>query len=1021
MASCVFNVSLRPTAVLRNLLPVPLVCESGRGQEEIVAPGGHLHLASVEPGTSAIVLRLDNYLEKVWSCKHDVQAQPPELGVWSFDSYDSSARMTLDLGMHTIMLHDTLYLSLYAPFWMINKTGLSLSYRQSEDSTNVLYHPPNFEGPVLFSFRPKAFFGKKKACVKIEDSDWSNKFSLDVAGSSGSISCKANKQQYQIGVSIQLAHSNLTKLVTFTPYYLLVNHAPYDIECQEGDRPADPWTLVESGECSSLWPQGVGNRDHTLRLRVRGTTEMTPPFSFNQNHATLLKLHNKFGGISVDVQVSEGAIYINMSAYQTGLAPALIINHTNCTVEFWEKSSDPSIKKLAPMEQALYTWENPSGARLLIWNTLSANSKKEETADMLRKDGLGRLWLPSGQKDVYWVSFLDGMQRVLLFTASPEVARDAQAAADLEPVETEVALSSGVIWEWKKPNKNKWEALSSVDCALLEEAYMKGHSNAILSDGATADLELLQVLKRQLRRTYHPGVWLSLRSSKHQQQLHFKLHTLQIDCPRPYVEISVVKRLLEHSTVQQFRYLRVLVQEFHVKLDMGFLGALLDLFSTDESLEIDHTEKMAGDMQVVTQPLKALVAVQSAQEQKNFYDQLHLSPLKIHLSFSMSSSGAGVSKSGNARLNVLNALLQNVGVTLTDLQDVVFRQLMQEVTSHYTQQGVKQLYVLVLGLDVIGNPFGLVLGLKQGVEDLFYEPIQGAIQGPGEFAEGLKNGVRSLLGHTLSGTAAAMSRITGTVGKTLANLSFDEEYQRRRREQQMNRPTALHEGLVQSGKGLVTGVFSGVTGVITKPISGAQNEGVGGFFKGIGAGVIGLVTQPTGGVIDFASNTLDTVKRAADTADEIKPLRSPRYFPSGGLITPYSHSESFGNRLLSMVDKGRYAKTDYYVHHAAVGGRKEVVLLTDKRIMLVSRNDLFGQWQTEWHYPWLEMPKAPTLTTVGLQIHTGEPQKKVMGLFKSSEAVKTLVIADENEKQRIFELASKIINEKMSVPKSPQR
>jgi len=37
---------------------------------------------------------------------------------------------------------------------------------------------------------------------------------------------------------------------------------------------------------------------------------------------------------------------------------------------------------------------------------------------------------------------------------------------------------------------------------------------------------------------------------------------------------------------------------------------------------------------------------------------------------------------------------------------------------------VKQLYVLVLGLDVIGNPFGLVLGLTQGVGDLFYEPFQ---------------------------------------------------------------------------------------------------------------------------------------------------------------------------------------------------------------------------------------------------------------------------------------------------------
>lgn len=43
---------------------------------------------------------------------------------------------------------------------------------------------------------------------------------------------------------------------------------------------------------------------------------------------------------------------------------------------------------------------------------------------------------------------------------------------------------------------------------------------------------------------------------------------------------------------------------------------------------------------------------------------------------------------------------------------------------HYSGQLLKQLYVLVLGLDVIGNPFGLVVGLTKGVEDLFYEPFQ---------------------------------------------------------------------------------------------------------------------------------------------------------------------------------------------------------------------------------------------------------------------------------------------------------
>ena len=34
------------------------------------------------------------------------------------------------------------------------------------------------------------------------------------------------------------------------------------------------------------------------------------------------------------------------------------------------------------------------------------------------------------------------------------------------------------------------------------------------------------------------------------------------------------------------------------------------------------------------------------------------------------------------------------------------------------------MYVLLLGLDVLGNPFGLITGLKDGAVDFFYEPYQ---------------------------------------------------------------------------------------------------------------------------------------------------------------------------------------------------------------------------------------------------------------------------------------------------------
>lgn len=57
------------------------------------------------------------------------------------------------------------------------------------------------------------------------------------------------------------------------------------------------------------------------------------------------------------------------------------------------------------------------------------------------------------------------------------------------------------------------------------------------------------------------------------------------------------------------------------------------------------------------------------------------------------------------------------------------------------------------------------------------------------------------------------------------------------------------------------GVFDGVTGVFTKPISGAKEQGIGGFFKGLGKGAVGLVARPTAGVMDFASSSFESVKR----------------------------------------------------------------------------------------------------------------------------------------------------------------
>ena len=52
-----------------------------------------------------------------------------------------------------------------------------------------------------------------------------------------------------------------------------------------------------------------------------------------------------------------------------------------------------------------------------------------------------------------------------------------------------------------------------------------------------------------------------------------------------------------------------------------------------------------------------------------------------------------------------------------------FNQLTTEIRSHYTTQAVQQAYVFILGLDVLGNPYGLIKDFTQGLGDFFYEPF----------------------------------------------------------------------------------------------------------------------------------------------------------------------------------------------------------------------------------------------------------------------------------------------------------
>ena len=70
---------------------------------------------------------------------------------------------------------------------------------------------------------------------------------------------------------------------------------------------------------------------------------------------------------------------------------------------------------LAPGESAYYTWINPKGARKFVWSVDYGSKINQEIENTLNSDGQDVVELTQ-QNFLAWVSFLDGMQRVLLFT-----------------------------------------------------------------------------------------------------------------------------------------------------------------------------------------------------------------------------------------------------------------------------------------------------------------------------------------------------------------------------------------------------------------------------------------------------------------------------------------------------------------------------------------------------------------------------------------------------------------------------
>lgn len=103
-------------------------------------------------------LVLLKYQGKDWNGHLKICDGMPEFFPVRFTSH-SASEMTVDVYIHSRWIGSHMVLSVFSPYWIINKTSRVLQYR-AED-THVK-HPADYRDIVLFSFKKKNIFSKNK-------------------------------------------------------------------------------------------------------------------------------------------------------------------------------------------------------------------------------------------------------------------------------------------------------------------------------------------------------------------------------------------------------------------------------------------------------------------------------------------------------------------------------------------------------------------------------------------------------------------------------------------------------------------------------------------------------------------------------------------------------------------------------------------------------------------------------------------------------------------------------------------
>ena len=896
----------------------------------------------------------------------------------------------LRLKLHYFNIKDSggaFKVSVYSPYVVLNKTGLDMNiqsksmFGSSKSAGGQGVRSESSSGsrkaiPYMFSYPTDD--RKNRSVLKIGDSAWSKPQSFDAIGSTFEVVLPSTngKSEMHAGVAVTEGDGKytLTKVVTITPRFILKNRLSEEIQVREPGS-SDMWKL-KPGDLQPLYFMRQAPEKQLCLCFTGVNNQWSSPFNIANTGRTHLKLA-KHGQrqklIRIEIILEDSTIFLHISV-ETKHWPFSMRNESDTEFLFFQANPNiaedeeddqgsgwkPIRYKLPPRSIMPYAWDYPASKNKELVLT---SGGKERYIKLAEIGNLIPIKLPPTKRG--------GPMKVIDVNIAAEGPTQTMVLSNYKPSKSLYRQKTGASTVSQSSGNQDFE-VKQIDSEVDFKAQLRlaGFGISLINTNLK---ELIYLTLREIDVKYG--------DSKLYQTLNTTIKWIQIDnqlyggifpillypsvVPKTGREMeahpifhTMVTRVKDDSYgVLYIKYATLLLQQITIELDEDFIFAMLDFTKVPGASWSEEPEGNLCDEEMdVPEPQK------EEQGQDVYFELLHLQPMQIDFSFvrteRINAEDTLVNNPMMFAVNVLTMSIGNVNDAPIRLNALMLENarisipaLLTSIQSHYTQEILRQIHIILGSADFLGNPVGLFNNISSGVADIFYEPYQGLVMTdrPQELGIGIAKGASSFVKKSVFGFSDSFAKFSGSISKGLAAASMDKEFQdQRRMSKSRNRPKHALYGVTSGGNAFAASMASGIGGLARHPLQGAEKEGAVGFVKGVGMGVLGLATKPAIGAFDLASNVAEGVRNTTTVFDQegLDRVRLTRFIGMDGIVRPYAQREALGQFWLKTAEDGKYFNEDY-IAHMELPGKDMLVMLTYDRIMLLRAKKLRVEWDVK--------------------------------------------------------------------------